>query len=862
MALENYISAYHARGIELDDFQIEACRALDSGRDVLVSAPTGSGKTVVAHYAVDLALAKGCRCIYTAPIKALSNQKYHELAEQLGSERVGLLTGDTTIERDAQILVMTTEVLRNMLLHASPDIDEVGYVVLDEVHYLADRDRGPVWEEIILSLPPHARLVSLSATVANTGELLRWLTSVRGATELVESHVRPVPLEQHVVVGSRLYPLYDSDLAEPSRAVRQALAKLDERSRRIGAKTRQNVIRALIPNDLLPAIEFIFSRKGCDNAVDDLLRLEIRLTSDQEREQIAAQIEPIRQSLSASDRRAIRFERNAQALMRGFGAHHAGVLPALKELTERLMEQGLIKLVYATGTLALGIDMPVRTVVLEDLQRWDGDGFVDLTAREYIQLIGRAGRRGKDKVGHALVVGTCNLDPFLLSDLGSGAVEPLISAFQPSYNTVVNLLAHFDYAQARALIARSFAQFQRNEELGVIEARRAKVEAALAAEARSLECDRGPLTEYLTLRRTAPRASKSARNKAKARYVRRIAASFRQTRNGLGYAYALGGELTYGLVLSRGPKKLRMIDWFGQVYWLRAEDLSSEMREIGTVSVPHGMSVKSAAAREAIGDSLLELVAEREELGLDRDLERSWDRFAEPAPAAHITHPCHGCPDMPRHLEDAQRYLALVDEKERLERSAQEFVDSAGKDFDATVGVLADMGLLQRGEMDEIRLGAGAPALQALHLESDLLLYQCLSALQSNVLDAELMAGWASEFLCDDRLGSYAPRRDVLRKLTNAARRETDFLQVLESTWGIERTKEVTPGCVETFVAWAQGAPLEDCLLASRLSAGDFITAARRLVDLLGQIAHAGEGTWIGPVAQEARKLVRRGELQ
>ncbi len=862
MTFDAYEQRYRDRGITLDAFQADACHALDGGRDVLVVAPTGSGKTVVAQYGVHLAIEQGTRCVYTAPVKALSNQKYHELAQWLGQGSVGLLTGDTTVNRDAQILVMTTEVLRNMLLRASPDIDEVGYVVLDEVHYLADRDRGPVWEEIILSLPPHARLVSLSATISNTQELLSWFRLVRGATTLVESHVRPVPLEQHVVVGTRLHPLYDSDLPEPSKAVRYALGNLDERSRRVGPKTRRNVLRALVPNDLLPAIEFIFSRKGCDRAVADLQRLGIRLTSDAERDAIAAQIAPIRDSLSASDRRAIRFEKTAEALVKGFAAHHAGVLPAIRELTERLMEQGLLKLVYATGTLALGIDMPVRTVVLEGLERWDGNGFVDLTGREYIQLIGRAGRRGKDKVGHALVIGTYGLDPFLLADLGSGSVEPLISAFQPSYNTVVNLLAHLDYRQARALVSRSFAQYQRNEELGKIEGRRAKVEAALIEESHRLECDFGPFTEYLRLRRAAPRASKKARQKAKGSYLRRIAASFRQARNGLGYAYAISGQLTYGLVLSRSPRKLRVIDWSGQVYWLLEKDLSSEMREIGPVPIPQGMSLKTAAAREAICDSLFDLFAERDEVGLDRDLEQSWERFAEPAPSAHLNHPCHRCADLPRHLEEARSYLALLDEKERLADRAETFVDSAGKDFDATVGVLADMGLLQRGENGAIRLGPGAPALQALHLDLDLLLYQCLSALEADALTAEEMSGWASQFLGDDRLGSCAPAQKNLRGLTNDARRETEFLCVLESAWGIERTKEVTPGCVGTFVAWAQGAPLEDCLASSRLSAGDFITAARRLVDLLGQIALAGEGTWIASAAHEARRLVRRGELE
>ncbi|MBR6459665.1 MAG: DEAD/DEAH box helicase [Actinomycetaceae bacterium] len=865
--IEQYIASYAARGITLDPFQIDACRALDADRDVLVCAPTGSGKTVVARYAVELALSRGKRCIYTAPIKALSNQKYHELAEALGADTIGLLTGDTSINPDGQILVVTTEVLRNMLLHDSPVIDDVAYAVLDEVHYLADRERGPVWEEIILSLPPSARLVSLSATVSNTDELVGWLSSVRGSTALISSDIRPVPLSQHVSFGQRLYPLYDNDYIEahPSPALMRAVEReqsREKRGQRIGPKARNNIIQLLEKRDLLPAIEFIFSRKSCDNATESLLHLGVTLTTKEEQKQIRAEVEAIGASLSASDKRAIDFSLRSQAMIRGYSAHHAGVYPPLKELTEQLMSRGLLKLVYATGTLALGIDMPVRTVVLEDLTRWDGSNFVDLSAREYTQLIGRAGRRGKDSKGYAIILGTSRLDPYLLAELGSGDVEELLSAFYPSYNTIVNLLERMPAREARGLIARSFAQYQRNSDVAEIEGRLAAIYDAQEKEKAGLECDRGDVHEYLLMREHAPRAHRNQRRKAKADYHRKIQQSFLKARTGYAYAFAREGRLTYGLVLSRNGKKMRIIDWDGNVSWLREDDVSSHLREVGECPLPHGLSVRSPDGREQILDRLADCVLERADLGLDRDLERSWDRLVKADDAPYVSHPCHSCPDRDEHIAHGRDFVALDAERQRLTALIDKYVDSSGRDFDRAVDVLCDVGLVRREERGEVALLAGARSLQSLHLEADLLLYECLMALSANQLDAEEMVGWTSLFLMDDRLGTHLPSRAPLRELTLSAYRIADRLRSIEYSHGIERTGDVTAGCADTFVLWAQGAPLEECLKSSRLTAGDFINAARRLVDLLGQIALAGSGTWIGSTAHAARSLMRRNELE
>ncbi|MCF2706418.1 DEAD/DEAH box helicase [Arcanobacterium haemolyticum] len=860
--LHDYVDSYAARGIFLDAFQVEACEALGRQHDVLVCAPTGAGKTVVAHYAVTLALATSTRCIYTAPIKALSNQKYAELAAQLGEEYVGLLTGDATIHREAPILVVTTEVLRNMLLQNAPEIADIGFVVLDEVHYLADKDRGPVWEEVILSLPDHVRLVSLSATIANQSEILDWLTSVRGTTTLVSSTVRPVPLDQYVIVGKKLHPLYGQG-SEPSASLVAALkarAYEQRTHKRIGNGERRKIIDALRSRDMLPAIEFIFSRKGCDLAVKALIKSDVWLTTPSEQKRIRSRIDDLRAELSESDRRAVGFDSVAAGLVRGYGAHHAGVLPALKTLTENLMDEGLLRIVYATGTLALGIDMPVRSVVVEDLRRFDGEGFVDLTGTEYTQLIGRAGRRGKDKVGHAIVVGHPDLDPWALADLGSGKVEPLISAFQPSYNTVVNLLADRSYDEARVLLGSSLAQFQRNADLGHIEAKAGRIRRRISVEEEKLTCSHGNLVEYLRLRRAAGRAAKSSRKAAKREYQERIAESFGQAGTGRLYAFASEGELAYAIVLSIEETKLRAIDWDGRLRWLRLEKLSSPLREIGAIDLPHGLSLRKEAGRERVAEAILDAVENRTELGLDLDLLDSWSRFAMPRDPAVAEHPCNDCPHLKRHMREGETLISLDKRLAELTELTESFTDSVGRDFDRTADVLVELGILQRSD-ETTTLGTGAKMLRQLHSESDLLLYSCLSSLREGDLDSADLAGWTSMFLGDDRLGSSFPRTRTLFDAARHARVEADYLQSVEMRHDIRRTGDPTPGCADVFSAWVRGARLEDCLTQSRMAAGDFITAGRRVVDLLGQIAQAGGDTWLGDLARAAQTGMKRGEL-
>lgn len=451
-----------------DPFQIMAIDAVERGRSVVVTAPTGSGKTLVAEAAVHLGLASDRRVFYTTPLKALSNQKFRDFTAIYGADRVGLLTGDNTINSQAPIVVMTTEVLRNMI-YAGSDLSSVETVVLDEVHYLQDRFRGAVWEEVIIHAPRHIKLVCLSATVANSDEFTRWIRSRRGPTELVVEEHRPVPLERwwavwdHFEQKVHVLPLFkpgSPNGRRPNVSIPRLLARRGGRRRRFATPKRLGIVEHLAALGLLPAIYFVFSRAGCDQSAASAARTGIRLTDQQEREEIRRRVEEGTAHLEAHDLQVLGYGQWLDGLERGVAAHHAGLIPAFKEVTEQLFCDGLVKLVFATETLALGINMPARTVVIDQLTKFTGERHELMLPGEFTQLTGRAGRRGIDTVGHGVVLHS----PYVsfervaaIADLGS---HPLRSSFRPTYNMVVNLIANYPRGRAEQLLEASFAQFQ------------------------------------------------------------------------------------------------------------------------------------------------------------------------------------------------------------------------------------------------------------------------------------------------------------------------------------------------------------------------------------------------------------------
>ena len=502
----------------LDDFQIRGCHALENGYGVLVAAPTGAGKTIVGEFAAFLAMNSASKCFYTTPIKALSNQKYQDLKILFGEENIGLLTGDTNINSEAPIVVMTTEVLRNMIYANSKTLSGLRYVVMDEVHYLADKFRGAVWEECLIHLPEDVQVASLSATVSNAEEFGDWLNAVRGKTEVIVSEMRPVPLYQHVLFGESLLDLFtDPGKINPEilrlekESYRQAnyaakRGREDSHAHRNSSRpsmltlSRADVVQKLDRAGLLPAITFIFSRKACDAAVHQCLTAGVRLTSPEDRSVIREVIFRATKHIPEEDLIVLGFHQWMEGLERGIAAHHAGLLPAFKEAVEELFQRGLVKCVFATETLALGINMPARTVVLEKLTKWNGEAHVSITPGEFTQLTGRAGRRGIDIEGNAVILWTKDIDSASVAGLASTRTFPLRSSFKPTYNMTINLISQFGAARARTSLESSFAQYQADKAVVGLSRQINRNEAAIAELNESYECHLGDFIEYSEIR--------------------------------------------------------------------------------------------------------------------------------------------------------------------------------------------------------------------------------------------------------------------------------------------------------------------------------------------------------------------------
>jgi ATP-dependent RNA helicase HelY len=531
------VAAFAAKfPFELDDFQVAGCRSLEDGKGVLVAAPTGAGKTIVGEFAAFLAIEQGKKCFYTAPIKALSNQKYQDLKEMYGENRVGLLTGDTSINSEAPLVVMTTEVLRNMIYSNSHTLKDLGFVVMDEVHYLADKFRGAVWEEILIHLPETIQVASLSATVSNAEEFGDWLNEVRGDTEVIVSEIRPVPLYQHVLFGNELL-----DLFLATGKVNPEIVRLERESYRQGkvkygssGKTHQrnwresdkpnvrvmgrsDVIEKLNREGLLPAITFIFSRNACQAAVHQCLTAGIRLTNADERAKIREIVFRATENIPEEDLVVLGFHEWLEGLERGIAAHHAGLLPSFKETVEELFQAGLVKCVFATETLALGINMPARTVVLEKLSKWNGESHASISPGEFTQLTGRAGRRGIDIEGNAVILWNKDVESASVAGLASTRTYPLKSSFKPTYNMTINLISQFGAERARTSLEASFAQYQADKAVVGLAKQIRRNDVAIGTLLEEMECHLGDFDEYWQIRADIKELEKSINKQKKAK---------------------------------------------------------------------------------------------------------------------------------------------------------------------------------------------------------------------------------------------------------------------------------------------------------------------------------------------------------
>ncbi|QWF19976.1 DEAD/DEAH box helicase [Nocardioides sp. LMS-CY] len=899
--LKDFVALYD---FPLDDFQRRGCEAIEEGRGVLVAAPTGSGKTIVGEFAVHLALQTGRKCFYTTPIKALSNQKYNDLVARYGADQVGLLTGDNVVNGEAPIVVMTTEVLRNMLYAGSRTLLGLGFVVMDEVHYLADRARGAVWEEVIIHLPESVALVSLSATVSNAEEFGEWLETVRGDTSVIVEERRPVPLYQHVMVGKRLLDLFassDVDAAagfvKEGAPVNDELLKVarddwastrmrDRRSprdrnrkatskhaaartvgngRRVWIPSRVDVIDRLDREGLLPAIVFIFSRVGCDAAVTQCLNAGVRLTTPEERDEIYAYVEAACRHLPPDDLHVLGYHDFLDGLTRGVAAHHAGMLPTFKECVEELYLRGLCKVVFATETLALGINMPARTVVIEKLDKWNGETHAAITPGEYTQLTGRAGRRGLDVEGHGVVLWQPGMNPRELAGLASTRTYPLRSSFRPSYNMAVNLVHQFGRARSRELLEQSFAQFQADKAVVGLARQLHKAEEALDGYREAATCDRGDFMEYAALRRRIGEVEKGASRARKADLRDEAMASLRELKPGDVIMVPTGKFAGWAVVVDPGwsPEGPRpyVVTSDRQARRLAMIDFPAPVAAQAKVRIPKNFNGRNPQMRRDLASALRSKTHDLAPPRLAKQGARRTDptRTHADEEIARLRaelrgHPCHDCPDREDHARWAERYFKLDKDAQTLRRRVEQRTNTVARQFDRVCDVLTALDYLEGDAITD-----RGRHLMRLYSEMDLVAAESIRLGLWDDLAPSGLAAALSVLVFEARRpdDASAPRLPggAIREAIGEMVRLWGSLDALERDHRLDFLRAPDLGFAWVAYRWAEGDELDDVLVASDLAAGDFVRWMKQLIDLAGQVADASGP---GPLRETAREVVRR----
>jgi ATP-dependent RNA helicase HelY len=916
---------------ELDDFQREACLSLQAGRGVLVAAPTGAGKTIVGEFAIYLALQRGLKAFYTTPIKALSNQKYAELAAKYGAENVGLLTGDTSINGDAPVVVMTTEVLRNMLYADSDTLDDLGFVVMDEVHYLADRFRGAVWEEVIIHLPSEVQVASLSATVSNAEEFGAWLDTVRGQTDVIVSEHRPVPLWQHVMVGRKIVDLFAGDTSfdeiapagetdvsataesadlgtRPGFEVNPELLSMARAESQMNFRgrfghggrnqrrqqgrgddapqggprspvrkpSRPQVIASLDRQDLLPAITFIFSRAGCDAAVAQCVAAGLWLTTEREQQLIAERVDEAAQDIPSDDLDILGFWSWRDGLLRGLAAHHAGMLPTFKEVVEKLFADGLVKAVFATETLALGVNMPARCVVLEKLDKFNGEAHVNITAGEYTQLTGRAGRRGIDVEGHAVVLWQPGTDPAAVAGLASRRTYPLNSSFRPTYNMSINLLAQFGRPRAREILESSFAQFQADRSVVGLAKQVRNREESLAGFSKAMSCHLGDFTEYTRLRRSLSEAEKTASRTSSRAKKSLTEDSLSRLLPGDVVDVPTGRAPGYAVVLSSdhhsSEPRPAVMTLDNQLRRIGIQDVEGPLSPIARIRIPKSFNAKvpksrrdlASSVRNAIRDNRPPTRASRnDDFGLAAALPNQEKRIAELRRQLRA-HPCHGCSEREDHARWSDRWWKLRQETDGLVRQIQGRTNTIAKTFDRVCGVLASYGYLETSDSGALSISADGQRLRRIYGEKDLLISQSLRMGAFNDLDAAEVAALASVLVYqakrEDR--GLRPRMPSvsLEAAVDTVVHEWSALEDVEEANKLPLTGEPELGLVWPIFKWAKGKHLQEVLSGTDLAAGDFVRWVKQVIDLLDQLAkNPGLDPRVSRLCGDAIKLLKRG---
>ena len=824
-----------------DEFQVEAAQAIAEGQSIVVTAPTGSGKTLVAEAGIHLTLARGERTFYTTPIKALSNQKYSDFVISYGPEKVGLLTGDNVINGDAEIVVMTTEVLRNMIYSDSRRLQGVGLVILDEVHYLQDPTRGAVWEEVIIHCPRHVLLVCLSATVSNNQEFAAWVGQRRGPTRLIATDHRPVPLESMYMIrdrmGTQTLHLLPTFVARdgrrrPNPRIEHMLGLERGRRRRFKTPNRIEAVERLAEERMLPAIFFIFSRAGCDAAAHRLVESGVRLTDAAERSAIREIAETRTGHLGDDDLEVLGYGRWMSGLEAGVSSHHAGLVPAFKETVEELFESGLLKVVFATETLALGINMPARTVVLESLSKFNGETHELMRPGDYTQLTGRAGRRGIDVEGYGVVLHS----PFVrfdhVTEIASIGSHPLRSSFRPTYNMTANLVANYHREEAEKLLEASFAAFQREGDRHSAESTIEALEHTLEKEEAQAHCERGSTEEYLAFVESA----------TPGRHDDRIGSTL-----GPGQVVDIKGGSRDGryAILKRlarkdGGARYLVLSTTGRVSTIGYRDIVDGSTVAGELEVPLPVQPKD---RRYVQD-LLRILRKVPPRQSTKEIRR------DPV----IDHPVADCPDAARHLAAARRVVRTRRKLEQYRTARRSSGHGLVEEFGAIRQLLQDLDYMQ-----EWQLTPRGDRLRGIYNESDLLLAEAMERGILQGLDPQELAALTSVFV-------YEPRTDTMSVAewpTALLAERWDDLELIwkdlterERALRLTPTRRPDPGFGRLAHEWASGADFDD-LETRGMAPGDFVRVSRQLVDLVRQLREIAPG--IREESTAALRAIDRG---
>ena len=859
----------------IDRFQAESFDALDRGDHVVVAVPTGSGKTVVAEYGIESARRDGQRAFYTAPVKALSNQKYRDLVERYGDDAVGLLTGDNSINGDAPIVVMTTEVLRNMIYGRSALLHDLGVVVLDEVHFLQDSYRGPVWEEVMIHLPQHVRLVCLSATVSNVDELADWITTVRGPTTAIVERRRPVRLDNEYLVADRtndrlrMLPVFvdghvnrdavqldesahrrRSDRRGPNRD-RKGDRNGDRGHRRtLAPPGRVETVELLDRRGLLPAIFFIFSRAQCDAAAKSCVDAGLDLTTAEERARIAAVVDARLGGLDDADLRVLGHDQFLAQLERGIAAHHAGMVPPMKEVVEACFVEGLVKVVFATETLAVGINMPARTVVIEKLTKFTGEHHERLTPGQYTQLTGRAGRRGIDDLGTAVVLWSPWVRFDEVAELAGSSSFHLRSAFHPTYNMAANLIRTYTSEEAHHLLNLSFAQYQADRDVVRMEARLERRRRAAAELREQAVSEFGDIDDYRRVRereRAGHAAGRTERRRA-------VDEALTALRPGAVVHVAKGTYRGAAAVVATANRKdgprLTLITKSAKSLYANADDFDDVPRPMGTVRLPEQYAPNRKEYRNDVARRL-----RKAKLAPAPGSKRS-----RRDDARADLHPVAADPDLRNKVAAAAQAERIEREIADLERRVSGKNQSLGQDFDRVLEVLTSYGYIDRGGW--VLTEAGEMLARTFH-ESDLLVTEVVRSGVLDELDAADLAALVSMLVYEHRSSDTPPApwfsSDDLRSRARRIIAISEDLSANERAVGLAEHRPPDPTFAAVAHAWVAGEGFADVVGDDELTGGDFVRTTKQLIDLLRQLAIVAPAPATRRAAASAAERAFRG---